>query len=167
MTIEIYFLRHAVAAERGGEWSVDAERPLTESGRRKMIAAARGMGRLGLGFEVLLSSPLLRAVQTAQLVKKHLPFGGPLETAEELEPSGSLRELLRLLQGRRERSFLLVGHEPALSGWIGELLRLGPAASVEMKKGALCRIALERAEAGGAAELLALIPPKVLRSCGK
>ncbi|MCC7344183.1 MAG: phosphohistidine phosphatase SixA [Deltaproteobacteria bacterium] len=167
MSIEISFLRHAIAAERGAEWPVDAERPLTTDGRRKMIAAARGMGKLGLRFEVLLSSPLLRAVQTAELVKKHLPFAGPLETTEELEPSGSLRALLRLLKARRERSFLLVGHEPALSGWIGELLRLGPAASVEMKKGALCRIALESAEAGAAAELLALIPPKVLRSCGK
>lgn len=167
MPIEICFLRHAIAAERGSDWPVDAERPLTESGRRKMIAAARGMGRLGLRFEALLTSPLLRAVQTARIVKKYLPFEGSLETAEELEPSGPLRELLRLLKGRRERSFLLVGHEPALSGWIGELLRLGPAASVEMKKGALCRIALERAEAGAAAELLALIPPKALRCCGK
>lgn len=167
MPIEICFLRHAVAAERGADWPVDAERPLTESGRRKMIAATRGMGRLGVGFEALLSSPLLRAVQTARIVKKYLPFEGPLETAEELEPAGSLRDLLCFLKARRERSFLLVGHEPALSEWIEELLRLGPEASVEMKKGALCRIALERAEVGATAKLLALIPPKVLRYCGK
>lgn len=167
MPIEIYFLRHAIAAERGSGEMTDAERPLTEAGRRKLIEAVRGMRRLGVRFEALLSSPLVRAVQTAELVKKHLPFKGKLELEAELEPSGTLRELLRLLKTRAEKSFLLVGHEPALSSWIGELLGFGPAAALEMKKGALCRLLLDRAEEGAAAELLALLPPKALRCCGR
>ncbi|KAB2839708.1 histidine phosphatase family protein, partial [bacterium] len=79
MPVEIYFLRHAVAVLRGSGEVSDAERPLTAAGRSKMIAAVRGMRRLGVRFDALLSSPLLRAVQTAELVKKHLPFQGELE----------------------------------------------------------------------------------------
>lgn len=128
-----------------------------------MIREIRGMKALGLSFEALLSSPLRRAEQTAELVRRHLPFDGKVELVEQLEPAAPLRGLLHRLASRKEKSFLLVGHEPTLSTWVQTLLGCGRAASVELKKGALCCLSLERAEEGAGVELLALFPPKALR----
>ena len=63
--MELYFLRHGIAADEGPADSGDAGRPLTEQGIKKMKEAARGLRRLGVRPEVLLSSPLVRARQTA------------------------------------------------------------------------------------------------------
>ena len=163
MPVEISFLRHAIAAPRGSEGVSEEHRPLTEAGKRKMAQAARGMGKLGLRFDALLSSPLLRAVQTAEIVQRCLPFKGDLEIEESMRPGGDLSELLISLRGRKEKSFLLVGHEPTLSSWIRSLLGCARSSSLELKKGALCRLLLERAEPGARTELIALLPPKVLR----
>jgi len=167
MAIALYFLRHALALERGVEGISDEARPLTEEGREKMILAVRGMKRLGVEFEALLSSPLLRAVQTAELVKHNLPFKGPLEIEEELEPSGTLRAMLRKLASREEQSFLLVGHEPMLGSWIRSLLDCGRGSSLVLKKGSLCHLVLDRPEPGSASALIALLPPKALRLMGR
>ncbi len=167
MAIDLYFLRHAIALERGAESISDEARPLTEEGREKMILAVRGMRRLGVEFEALLSSPLLRAVQTAELVKHYLPFKGPVEIEEELEPNGTLRAMLRKLASRKEQSFLLVGHEPMLGSWIRSLLDCGRGSSLQLKKGSLCHLVLDRPEPGSTTELIALLPPKALRLMGR
>lgn len=167
MPLEISFLRHAIAAERGSGGVSEEHRPLTDEGRRKMAQAARGMKKLGLRFDALVSSPLLRALQTAEIVQQQLNIEGDLEIEESMRPGGDLSELLISLRGRREKSFLLVGHEPTLSSWIRNLLGCARSSSVELKKGALCRLMLERAEPGTRTELIALLPPKVLRGLGR
>ncbi|MFO1464616.1 MAG: histidine phosphatase family protein [bacterium] len=167
MALELFFLRHAVAVERGAEGITDEARPLTEEGREKMILAVQGMGRLKIEFEVLLSSPLLRAKQTAELVARHLPFRGPVEFEEELEPGGDLRVLLGKLAARRESRYLLVGHEPMLGSWIRSLLGWRGVARLRLKKGALCHLLLEGLQAGAGAELIELFQPKALRLLGR
>lgn len=167
MSLELYFLRHAIAAERGeGDYS-EEERPLTEKGRLKMVAAIHGMHRLELKLDGLLSSPLTRAVQTAELVRQHLPYGGALEIQEDLAPSGSLKPFLEKIGRREGKRFMLVGHEPNLSSWIRSLLNCGRRGGLLLKKGGLCRLDLERASETASSELIYLLQPRQLRAMGR
>lgn len=156
--MELYFLRHGIAVEAEEFKGPDSERPLTLEGRRKMIEEIQGMKALGISFDALLSSPWLRAKQTAELVKKHLPFEKDLEIEPLLIPGSPFEKLLKKLAERSVKSALLVGHEPSLSFWIQSLLEMEQ--SLRLKKGGLCHLSLE--ERGGV-ELLALWTPKSLR----
>lgn len=167
MPLELYFLRHAIAVERGeGDFS-DEERPLTEKGREKMIAAIRGLRRIDLQFDALLSSPLTRAVQTAELIRQHLPFEGALEILEDLGPSGFMKNFLEKIGERKGKSFLLVGHEPNLSSWIRNLLGCARRGGLLLKKGGLCRLHLEQASESSSSELIYLLQPRQLRAMGR
>ena len=72
--MDLYLLRHAIAVDAGTGNFSEEERPLTKEGHEKMIAAVRGMKEANIKVEVLLSSPLKRAWQTAEVVKQYLPF---------------------------------------------------------------------------------------------
>ncbi len=161
MTLELFFLRHAIAHESGSPNYTEMTRPLTEEGIEKMILEAKGMKKLGIEFDSILSSPLTRAQQTAEIVKKHLLFEGKIETEILLAPGGSFPALLKKMRATKKKKILLVGHEPSLSLWIQELLGFAPKNLVEMKKGALCHLVLQ----GETATLKSFLPPRVLRQC--
>ncbi len=163
MTVELFFLRHAIALEAGTSHYSEESRPLTEEGIQKMRLEVKGMKHLGLSFEALLSSPLTRAHQTAEIVKKNLPFQGKIEIEEELRPGGSLSSLLKKISHRNEQIFLLVGHEPTLSQWVQNLLGFDSESSLLLKKGGLCHLLLAGNLSAPRAELRALLPPRVLR----
>ena len=167
MSLQLYFLRHAVAVERGEGDFAEEERPLTVKGRQKMIDAIRGIRRLDLKIDALLSSPLIRALQTAELVRNHLPYDGALEIEEELKPEGSLKGFLENVKRRQATRVLLVGHEPSLSSWIQSLLGCGPRANLQLKKGGLCRLDLELASESSSSELIYLLQPRQLRAMGR
>lgn len=158
--MELYFLRHAIAIEPEEFKGSDVERPLSAEGRKKMIEEVQGMKALGISFDTLLSSPLLRARQTAELVKKHLPFAGEIQIEPLLIPGSNFEKLIEKLTQRDEKSVMLVGHEPSLSLWIQALI--GMRQSLRLKKGGLCHLLLEE-DGARSVELLALFPPKSLR----
>lgn len=158
--MDLYFLRHGKAEERalGGS---DAERRLTERGIAEMRAEAVGIAARKLQIDAIISSPLPRALQTAELVAT--AFGLPPSSIriEAALVSGQfdLSELQRLLAGKpREYRVLFVGHEPDLSYLVQVLIGGEP---VEMKKGALALVETERVAAGGGV-LRWLAPPKSL-----
>src|SRR5689334_2900287 len=93
--MELYFLRHGIAADTGPEDSGDAGRPLTEEGIDKLKEAARGLRRLGVRPDVLLSSPLVRARQTAEIVRK--AFGIESRLVDALAPGCDITRLRDLL----------------------------------------------------------------------
>ena len=163
MSFDLFLLRHAIAVERAMPDFKDEERPLTPEGEEKMIEAVRGLKQIGWKFDALISSPLVRAWQSAELVKAHLPFRGKIESSEDLLPGRPIEPMLRKLAKRSESSFLLVGHEPTLSQWIGELL--AAEGSFRLKKGGLCHLSVEPLQTPSA-ELIAFLPPKVLRAMG-
>ena len=167
MTIDLYFLRHAIAVERGEGDFAEEERPLTDKGRAKMIVGIGGLRQLEFKFDTLLSSPFTRAVQTAELVREYLPYEGALEIEENLAPDGSLKSFLEKLGERKGKSFLLVGHEPNLSSWIQSLLGFGRKGGLLLKKGGLCRLHLEQASESASSELIYLLQPKHLRAMGR
>src|SRR5690242_18628396 len=115
---EIYLIRHAIAEERGDAWPDDSKRPLTSDGISRMKKAARGLARLGVSIDVILTSPFARARQTAEIVGAALDSMPQLVNSEALVPGGSYQAVLAELEKHaRRRSIGVVGHEPG----IGEL----------------------------------------------
>lgn len=155
--MELYFLRHGIATDASptGE---DADRQLTKEGAAKIKAAARGLRRLGLTLDALLTSPLPRALETARIMAREL--GAELQLADELAPGCDLARLQGLLgEHRAAERVMLVGHEPDLSGLVAAL----SGARVQMRKGGLARVDIDMLEPGQGT-LAWLLPPRVQRS---
>jgi phosphohistidine phosphatase len=160
--MELFFLRHGIAADQGPAGTGDAGRPLTKEGAAKMRAEARGLRRLGVRLDALLSSPLVRAHQTAEIVAREL--GMELQLADALAPGCTVVRLLELLgQHRDAEQVMVVGHEPDFSTMIGDLTG---GSRMLVKKGGLGRVTLETMGQGGGT-LTWLLPPGVLRAAGE
>src|SRR5438128_7093070 len=160
---EIYLIRHGLAEERGDSWPDDAKRPLTEEGMSRMRKSARGLSRLGVTLDVVLTSPLVRARQTAEIVAAGVSPRPSLVNAESLAPDGSFAAVVADLEKHvRKGRIALVGHEPG----IGELAArlIGSRHAIEFKKGAVCRIDLDALPPTAPGDLRWLLTPRVLRS---
>jgi phosphohistidine phosphatase len=163
---EIYLIRHGVAEERGPSWPDDAKRPLTEEGIARMRKSVRGLSRLGVSFDVVLTSPLTRAKQTADVAAAGVSPRPSIVTVESLAPDGSFAAVMADLEKyARKTRIAIVGHEPA----IGELAArlIGSRHAIEFKKGAVCRIDLETLPPSGPGELRWLLTPKIMRAIKK
>lgn len=140
--MEIWILRHA-KAEEGGPGMRDEERALTPGARERMRAAARTIARLEPGFQAIWTSPLKRARQTAEPVARALDQEEDLIETDALAPDADPSEILKEIQKRRMERVLLVGHMPHLGKLLGYLITGRAGTVVEMKKGALARVAIE------------------------
>ncbi len=161
--MDLYILRHGLAAEASAV-RTDSERPLTAEGVRKLVKIAAGMARLGLKFDLVFSSPYLRARQTAELVAETLKARKRLEFTDALEPGADHGALIKLLKGRggEVENVLLVGHEPYLSELISLLVGGDLRSTVNLKKGGLCKLSLEAVRGGRCGVLEWLLTPKQL-----
>ena len=143
--MNLYVLRHGLAADRDSrQYSRDEERPLTPKGTRKIARQVKGMRSIGLSLDAVVTSPLLRAVQTAKIVHKRLPVSSELVTYESLSPLGGAHMLMEELATGypSDGSVMTVGHEPYLSDLISVLVSGVPGQLVRLKKGALCKLRL-------------------------
>ncbi len=160
----LYLLRHALAAKRGPAYHPDSQRPLVPKGARKMKRIAKGMAALDVAFDALLTSPFLRAKQTAEILAEVYKAKKKLVLADELTPEGNPRELIKRINRdyRGAEAVLLVGHEPYLSQLISTLLTARPDLPLEMKKGGLCRLRMNSLRYGACAVLECLLTPQQL-----
>ena len=144
----------------------DADRPLSIKGREKLwhtIEAARAME---LEFHAVLTSPLLRARQTATAVTESLLLRRKIILSDQLAPDGSPKSLVAQINGlgSHVKNILLVGHEPYLSRLISVLISGHTRTVVDLKKGGLARLKVDgRLRFGRCAELLWLLAPAQLR----
>ena len=167
--MDLYFLRHAPAVPHGSKrFDDDSLRPLTREGVAKMRQIAKGMRKLDLELGLILSSPYLRARQTAEIVAEELGLRGRLEFTDTLAVDGSPGQLVaELNKGRRGRKgILLVGHEPSLSGLVSTLLVGTGALAMDFKKGGLCKVKVDALKYGPCASLEWLLTPRQLRQMG-
>jgi phosphohistidine phosphatase len=165
----LYLLRHAIAVERGHpDYEDDSQRPLTPKGERRMRRAAEGMLALELSLDGILSSPFLRARQTADIVTQVLQASTKLDISPALAPDGDPRQLMAELQRhhRTRQNLLLVGHEPYLSALLSTLLTGGPHLTATMKKGGLGKLRADRWRYERCATLEWLLTPSQLRRLG-
>jgi phosphohistidine phosphatase len=136
---QLFLVRHAIAAERGDKWPDDAKRPLTHQGAARMRTAAEGLSAIGVRPDVVVTSPLARAEQTADILVKGLGGEARLVTAPALAPGGSPAAVADAVSTlAKGRSIAIVGHEPGL----GELAAwlVGARQPLPFKKGGVCRI---------------------------
>jgi phosphohistidine phosphatase len=139
--MRLYLMRHGPAGNRGTWAADDFLRPLTQKGERVMRAAADGLKALDPTLDTLLTSPLVRARQTAEIVGD--AFHVPVMEHEALSPGFGVAQLAGLLTIFTEaRGLMLVGHEPDFSNMIGRLIDARGTAQTMMKKGACCALDL-------------------------
>lgn len=162
--MELVILRHGEAGDRIAASSQDSERQLTVAGKGEVAAVARAMKDLGLKFDVIGTSPLRRARETAEIAAKVLGIKRRLEVWDELKPEGDRKELYqRLSRIRRDSSVLVVGHEPYLSTAISELISGGREADISLKKAGLARLELSEFSPSPRAELRWLVTPRIAK----
>lgn len=167
--MNLSFLRHGLAADaQAAGLEADRARPLTDEGRDKTRRVADGLRRLGLVFDCILTSPLVRARETAEIVATVLGTKKALHVTDHLVPGATLHALVDELNRHHAgcAEILLVGHEPDLSRHIAVLTSGRPAVQIEMKKAGLCRLEIEDLRAGRCATLQWLLPPKLLVRLG-
>jgi phosphohistidine phosphatase len=160
--VNLYILRHGIAVEPGTpDFENDSERPLIPKGERRLHSAAAAMKKLELSFDLILSSPFIRAKQTAEIVAGELKLKKRLEFSDELAPGGSFNALIHALNELKPtlENVLLVGHEPYLSRLISLLVSGGENTTVEMKKGGLCKLEVGELRHGQCARLAWLLTP--------
>ena len=156
--MRVFFLRHGLAGDRADWHGDDFDRPLTHDGMKRMEREAKTIAELDLELDVIVTSPLVRAKQTAEIVAKRLDLRDVLVDDPSVGHGFSVAALRMILDKHRAaEAIMLVGHEPSMSQVIGDVLG---GASVEMKKGALACLDIEPSTMRG--ELIWLLPPKML-----
>ena len=163
---ELYLIRHGAAEGRSDAWPDDAKRPLTEDGMSRMKKSVRGLAHLGVTIDTVLTSPLVRTKQTAEIVAGGLDPRPSLISVDSLAPAGSHAAIIADLEKHsRRKRIALVGHEPG----IGELAArlIGSRHPIAFKKGAVCRIDLEEIPPNGPGDLQWLLTPGIMRAIKK
>jgi phosphohistidine phosphatase len=160
--MELYILRHGIAVERGSPgYKKDGDRPLTKEGEEKMRQIAEAMLVMDLKFDLILSSPYIRAEQTARIVATELDED--VTFTEFLLPNANALELIREINDEKPQRVLLVGHEPDLSRLASLLVTGASDATIELKKGGLCKLTLDKLAFAQCATLNWLLTPRLLR----
>jgi phosphohistidine phosphatase len=162
--MELLIVRHAIAFERDlHRWRDDRARPLSPAGMRRARQAARGLKKLGETPEFLLTSPLVRARQTAQILTELADWPQAVEMPE-LSPGEPVQGVLKLLGKNPGNRVALVGHQPGLGALLALcLLDDGGTLPVDMKKNAVACVSFNGSARPGRGTLKWLATPRMLR----
>jgi len=162
--MNLFILRHASAGSPRANPLLDLKRPIDKDGKTQCLQLAHVLNALKLNFDLVVSSPLKRAQQTAQLVATETGYEQKILISNALAPAATFAQFQRLLRDTStSENVLVVGHNPNVSQFLSQLLGLGdePAIPrVRMRKGSLARVNLQR----NTAVLQSLIDPRVVRA---
>lgn len=164
--MQLLIIRHAIAEDRelfAASGQDDAERPLTKAGRKKMRAAAAGLAEVAPAVDLLATSPLVRATQTADIVAAAFrrPPTHPVDALTPERPAADFVKWLHAVDGASVVA--TVGHEPHLGRLVSWLTTARKQPFMELRKGGACLLDLGAAPAPGTARLLWVLTPKQLR----
>ncbi len=146
--MNLYLMRHGIAMDVDDPNVIDdSQRPLTHKGVKRMRRAARGLRRLGIKFDAILTSPILRARQTADIVAAALGLNWRLEEISGLSTESSVEHLLFGLTRYQDREhLLLIGHQPLLGQALAHIIDPRRGAAIlefDLGKGSLCRVEID------------------------
>lgn len=162
--MHLYLIRHGIAAEPEA-YETDEERPLTKEGDRKTRKVAQRLHELDIQFDLILTSPLLRAKQTAQILQT-VGLSAQIEESSALAPSGDIENWLEWYQQWQETGSLrlaLVGHQPDLGNWAETLLWGRTQDTLILKKAGVIGLILpETGSPVARSQMFWLTPPKFL-----
>lgn len=169
--MELYILRHGDAVDLiAGGYTSDGQRPLSAQGQEEVAGVAAGLANLGLCLDRLLTSPLVRARQTADLLAASLTVAEPPTICPDLGPGGQLTAILnaaRRGQGtgasRRGQRVMVVGHLPSLGQLAAWLVWGDPDLAIPLRTAGLCRVDLADGAGPGQGDLRWLLPPRLTR----
>ena len=165
--MNLFILRHASAGTRRVNPLVDIKRPLDKDGKRHCLQLGMILNTMKLNFDLIVSSPLKRSLQTAQLVGTEMGYESKILISNALAPAATLAQFQRMLRECQQyENLLVVGHNPNITTFLGALIG-APAnaigepdrARVRMRKGSLARLTLQR----GPATLQWLLEPRIVR----
>lgn len=166
--MNLYIIRHAIAVEEGTPgYEEDSQRPLTDKGKKKMRQIAKGLRALGVRFDMVLSSPYIRAKETAEILADVFKMKKSLELSENLIPMSDPDLLIAELNEKYSvDSIALVGHEPALSHLIGFLVSERGGLDITLKKGGVCSLSIDDLHHARKATMEWLLTPGMLVELG-
>lgn len=164
--MNLFLLRHGVAVDRDPQsFPDDSRRPLTLKGEDRVRLVSDAMQALELSYDAILSSPFLRARQTAEIVATALGLRRDLHFCDALMPAGDPKGLVRFINRMQPapENLLLVGHEPYLSELLSMLISGHPDAQIDLKKNGLAKLEVTgRLKYGRCASLSWLLAPRQL-----
>jgi phosphohistidine phosphatase len=161
--MNLYILRHASAGLRRTNPLLDVKRPLDKEGKKHSLQLAYVLNALNIQFDLIISSPLKRSLQTAALIGTETGYEAPVQQSDALAPSATVKDFQKLLREISNReNVLVVGHNPNLTTFLGSLLvpASSPEAKIRLRKGSIARVVLTR----GPATLQALLDPRTVRA---
>ena len=167
--MKVYLMRHGDAVPLGSPgFSKDPERPLTLEGRKKLQAICEGLKVLDPDWELIFTSPYLRAKETAQIVARHFEMENLIEESFYLTPRHRAEEIITMLgKHPSAKSVLLVGHEPAMSEHLSTFVFGQPRGAIEFKKGGLALVEFSDKPEQGMGSLSWLMTPGQMMRLGK
>lgn len=161
--MNLYFLRHASAGLRRRSPILDLKRPLDKEGKKHCLQLAYVLNALNIQFDLIISSPLKRCLQTASLIGTETGYEAQILNSNALAPEATLKDFQRLLrENTHAENLLVVGHNPNLSSFLGSILvpATSSEAKIRLRKGSMARVVLTR----GPATLQTLLDPRTVRA---
>ena len=143
--MDLYIIRHAIAVDEAtSDYESDSERPLTDKGRKKMRQIAKVLRHLGVEFDLILSSPYVRACETAEILADVFKMKNKIAFSDNLIPLGNPELVIGEINEKHSvDSLAIVGHEPHLSSLIGLLTSEGSRIEITLKKGGVCYLSAD------------------------
>lgn len=140
----LYLMRHANAGLRRDNPLLDKKRGLVKEGKDQCMLMARVLGAVGAQIDVIVSSPLKRALQTAQFVGTELGYDAKVEISQSLEPGANYATFQDLLAKYQDREgILVVGHNPNLFQFLGKLITGNGGAAIRLRKASIAKVDME------------------------
>jgi phosphohistidine phosphatase len=163
--LELYLIRHGIAAKRGPDYPDDSKRPLTNKGITALRRIAKGLTELKVTFDVIVTSPLVRTKQTADTLSESLRGKPVVVQSDALAPAGTIAAVIQeIVKHAGKPRLALVGHEPNIGQLAAHLI--GARSPIEFKKGGICRIDFEVLPPKALGQLIWFLPPRILRRIG-
>ena len=142
--MNLYLMRHANAGLRRDNPLLDAKRGLVKEGKDQCMLMARVLSAVGAQVDVIVSSPLKRALQTAQFVGTELGYDAKVEISQSLTPGADYRAFQDLLAKYQDREgILVVGHNPNIFQFLGKLITGNGGAAIRLRKGSIAKVDME------------------------
>ena len=166
--MNLYVMRHGSAGTRRSNPLLELRRPLDKAGKRDCLLLGNTLSSMNISFDLIVSSPLKRSLQTASLVGTETGYEQKILLSDALTPSAQFAQFEKLLvECGGHESVMVVGHSPNLVQFVGMLMQPAqatkasrPAAAVRMRKGSIARLSFER----GAATLQWMLDPRLVRT---
>lgn len=167
--MNLYIVRHAIAVERGAPGSEDdSQRPLTDAGRKKMKKIVKGIHQLQIKLDVILSSPYVRARDTAMILANAFDLKDKVAFSDNLIPPGNFESLIHEIHEKYDvNNLALVGHEPMLSSLVSWLATGNTDMKITLKKGGVAYLAADNLYQDGRATLQWLLAPSLMVELAK